>query len=35
VLLCDEPTRALDIATGIVVLEALERGNAEFGTTRP
>lgn len=33
VLLCDEPTGALDSATGIVVLEALERVNREFGTT--
>jgi len=33
VLLCDEPTGALDISTGIVVLEALERVNAELGTT--
>jgi putative ABC transport system ATP-binding protein len=33
VLLCDEPTGALDIATGIVVLEALARVNAELGTT--
>ena len=33
VLLCDEPTGALDIATGIVVLEAIERVNAEMGTT--
>jgi putative ABC transport system ATP-binding protein len=33
VLLCDEPTGALDISTGIVVLEALERANAELGTT--
>jgi putative ABC transport system ATP-binding protein len=33
VLLCDEPTGALDISTGIVVLEALERVNAEMGTT--
>jgi putative ABC transport system ATP-binding protein len=33
VLLCDEPTGALDIATGIVVLEALARVNAEMGTT--
>ena len=32
VLLCDEPTGALDIATGIVVLEALERVNRELGT---
>jgi putative ABC transport system ATP-binding protein len=33
VLLCDEPTGALDIATGIVVLEALAQVNAELGTT--
>ena len=33
VLLCDEPTGALDSATGIVVLEALERVNHELGTT--
>ena len=33
VLLCDEPTGALDIATGIVVLEALARVNADIGTT--
>lgn len=33
VLLCDEPTGALDLATGIVVLEALERVNRELGTT--
>jgi putative ABC transport system ATP-binding protein len=33
VLLCDEPTGALDIATGIVVLEAIERINRELGTT--
>jgi putative ABC transport system ATP-binding protein len=32
VLLCDEPTGALDFATGIVVLEALERANRELGT---
>lgn len=32
VLLCDEPTGALDIATGIVVLEALERANRDLGT---
>ena len=31
-LLCDEPTGALDIATGIVVLEAIERVNRELGT---
>jgi putative ABC transport system ATP-binding protein len=33
VLLCDEPTGALDSATGIVVLEALARVNSELGTT--
>lgn len=33
VLLCDEPTGALDIATGVVVLEALATVNAEMGTT--
>ena len=33
VLLCDEPTGALDISTGMVVLEALERVNTELGTT--
>jgi putative ABC transport system ATP-binding protein len=33
VLLCDEPTGALDISTGIVVLDALARVNAELGTT--
>jgi putative ABC transport system ATP-binding protein len=33
VLLCDEPTGALDSATGVMVLEALERINREFGTT--
>jgi putative ABC transport system ATP-binding protein len=32
-LLCDEPTGALDISTGIVVLEVLERVNSELGTT--
>ena len=31
VLLCDEPTGALDSKTGIVVLEALERANREPG----
>ena len=31
-LLCDEPTGALDISTGIVVLQALERANRETGT---
>lgn len=33
VLLCDEPTGALDSKTGIVVLEAIERANRELGTT--
>jgi putative ABC transport system ATP-binding protein len=33
VLLCDEPTGALDSATGILVLEALERVNRDLGTT--
>ena len=33
VLLCDEPTGALDARTGIVVLEAIERVNCELGTT--
>ena len=32
-LLCDEPTGALDLQTGIVVLEAIERVNRELGTT--
>jgi putative ABC transport system ATP-binding protein len=33
VMLCDEPTGALDSRTGIIVLEALARINAELGTT--
>jgi len=33
VLLCDEPTGALDFKTGIMVLEVLRRVNREFGTT--
>ena len=33
VLLCDEPTGALDSATGIIVLEALARVNEETGAT--
>ncbi len=33
VLLCDEPTGALDSRTGIVVLEALEAVNRDLGTT--
>jgi putative ABC transport system ATP-binding protein len=32
-LLCDEPTGALDLSTGIVVLEAIARVNRELGTT--
>lgn len=33
VLLCDEPTGALDVKTGITVLEVIERLNRELGTT--
>src|SRR3569832_542378 len=33
VLLCDEPTGALDVKTGVVVLEAIARVNRELGTT--
>ncbi|MCK5432309.1 MAG: ABC transporter ATP-binding protein [Gammaproteobacteria bacterium] len=33
VLLCDEPTGALDSETGVIVLEAIERINRELGTT--
>ena len=33
VLLCDEPTGALDSATGIRVLQALQQVNRELGTT--
>jgi putative ABC transport system ATP-binding protein len=33
ILLCDEPTGALDYATGVAVLEAITRINAELGTT--
>jgi len=33
VLLCDEPTGALDATTGVVVLQAIERVNRELGTT--
>ncbi|MCB1384154.1 MAG: ABC transporter ATP-binding protein [Notoacmeibacter sp.] len=33
VLLCDEPTGALDSKTGVIVLDALQRINAELGTT--
>lgn len=33
ILLCDEPTGALDAKTGVVVLQAIERVNHELGTT--
>ena len=33
VLLCDEPTGALDYETGKLVLEVIARINAELGTT--
>lgn len=33
VLLCDEPTGALDVRTGRLVLEAIERINRELGAT--
>jgi putative ABC transport system ATP-binding protein len=33
VLLCDEPTGALDVHTGILVLEAISRINTQLGTT--
>ena len=33
VLLCDEPTGALDVSTGTVVLEAIGRINRELNTT--
>ena len=33
VMLCDEPTGALDSATGVRVLEALDRVNRDMGTT--
>ena len=33
VLLCDEPTGALDFETGKIVLDAIERVNRELGTT--
>jgi putative ABC transport system ATP-binding protein len=33
VLLCDEPTGALDVKTGITVLEVIDRINRELGTT--
>lgn len=33
ILLCDEPTGALDVETGIVVLDAIAAANRELGTT--
>ncbi len=33
ILLCDEPTGALDSQTGIIVLDAIARVNRELGTT--
>ncbi len=33
VLLCDEPTGALDVKTGVLVLEVIARVNRELGTT--
>jgi putative ABC transport system ATP-binding protein len=33
ILLCDEPTGALDVTTGVLVLEAIARANQELGTT--
>ena len=33
ILLCDEPTGALDSATGVLVLEALDRVSREVGST--
>jgi putative ABC transport system ATP-binding protein len=33
ILLCDEPTGALDYRSGVVVLDAIERANLELGTT--
>ena len=33
VLLCDEPTGALDVKTGVRVLEVIQRVNEELGTT--
>ena len=33
ILLCDEPTGALDVTTGVLVLDAIARANQELGTT--
>jgi putative ABC transport system ATP-binding protein len=33
ILLCDEPTGALDSTTGVLVLQAIEKVNRELGTT--
>ena len=33
VLLCDEPTGALDAKTGVIVLEAIARVSADLGAT--
>lgn len=33
IMLCDEPTGALDVETGVVVLEALRDVNQKYGTT--
>ncbi len=33
ILLCDEPTGALDVQTGVLVLEAIQRINEELGTS--
>jgi putative ABC transport system ATP-binding protein len=33
VLLCDEPTGALDYETGVLVLQVLDQVNRELGTT--
>jgi putative ABC transport system ATP-binding protein len=33
VMLCDEPTGALDVKTGVLVMEAIRRVNEELGTT--
>ncbi len=33
VLLCDEPTGALDVRTGVLVMDVIDRVNRELGTT--